>query len=91
MVFPMTGQATRRTPSTPFYPRTWARRSSSLPVYTPGAFTNDPIFDNCDSNPTCTEAWALRVLHSQDVYIYGAGFYSFFNNYDQTCIGDESC
>jgi hypothetical protein len=34
MMFPITGQATRRTPSTPFYPRTWARRSSSLPAST---------------------------------------------------------
>ena len=60
---------------TPYY----MPNPDALGVYTPGAFTNDPIFDNCDSNPTCTEAWALRVLHSKDVYIYGAGFYSFFN------------
>ena len=60
---------------TPYY----MPNPDALGVYTPGAFTNDPTFDNCDSNPACTEAWALRVLHSQDVYIYGAGFYNFFN------------
>jgi glucan 1,3-beta-glucosidase len=60
---------------TPYY----MPNPDALGVYTPGAFTNDPTFDNCDSNPACTEAWALRILHSQDVYIYGAGFYNFFN------------
>jgi glucan 1,3-beta-glucosidase len=60
---------------TPYY----MPNPDALGVYTPGAFPNDPTFDNCDSNPACTEAWALRVLHSQNVYIYGAGFYNFFN------------
>ena len=60
---------------TPYY----MPNPDALGVFTPGAFTNDPTFDNCDPNPVCTEAWALRVLHSQDVYIYGAGFYNFFN------------
>lgn len=51
----------------------------ALGVFTPGTFTNDPTFANCDSDLTCTEAWALRILHCSDIYIYGAGFYNFFN------------
>jgi len=27
-------------------------------------------------------AWGLRVLNSTDILVYGAGLYSFFNNYD---------
>ena len=26
--------------------------------------------------------WGLRVFDSQDLHVYGAGLYSFFNNYD---------
>lgn len=31
---------------------------------------------------SCNIAWGLRVLNSQSVNVYGAGLYSFFNNYD---------
>ncbi len=36
-------------------------------------------------------SWGLRVVDSKDVLVYGAGLYSFFNNYDQTCLETESC
>lgn len=26
--------------------------------------------------------WGLRVVDSTDLHVYGAGLYSFFNNYD---------
>jgi glucan 1,3-beta-glucosidase len=57
-----------------------------------GDFTMDPTFDNCDANDaSCLSAWALRVLNSTDVFIYSAGFYSFFQDYDEGCIDTESC
>jgi len=31
------------------------------------------------------------VVSSSDVYIYGAGFYQWFDNYDESCIATESC
>ncbi|GJJ12295.1 hypothetical protein Clacol_006536 [Clathrus columnatus] len=31
-------------------------------------------------------AWALRIVHSQNILLYGAGFYSFFQDYDTVCI-----
>jgi glucan 1,3-beta-glucosidase len=34
---------------------------------------------------TCREAWALRIIESSQVYIYGGGFYSFFNDYLDQC------
>jgi len=33
----------------------------------------------------CADAWALRVLDSQDILTYGAGLYSFFSNYSTSC------
>lgn len=59
---------------------------------------NDPDFDNdcavldsggiiSGANVTapCRMAWALRIIDSSDVVVYGAGLYSFFNNYNTTC------
>ncbi|CAK7236915.1 hypothetical protein SBRCBS47491_009798 [Sporothrix bragantina] len=50
----------------------------------------DPSFDSC-TGATCARAWGLRIVNSTDVFIYGAGLYSFFDNYDQTCLDTESC
>ncbi|KXJ89777.1 glycoside hydrolase family 55 protein [Microdochium bolleyi] len=33
----------------------------------------------------CANAWGLRIIDSSDIFIYGAGLYSFFNNYSTTC------
>ncbi|CAK7562702.1 MAG: hypothetical protein SEPTF4163_000554 [Sporothrix epigloea] len=50
----------------------------------------DPSFDSC-SGATCARAWGLRIVNSTDIFVYGAGLYSFFDNYDQTCLDTESC
>lgn len=63
---------------------------NALSPYTIGAFPSDPTFDECGDSD-CTEAWALRILNSTDVYIYGAGLYSFFSNYDLSCNKQEQC
>ncbi|KAK3322698.1 pectate lyase superfamily protein-domain-containing protein [Apodospora peruviana] len=39
----------------------------------------------------CERAWGVRAVDSKDVFIYGAGLYSFFDNYDQECLKTESC
>ncbi|KAK1776428.1 pectate lyase superfamily protein-domain-containing protein [Copromyces sp. CBS 386.78] len=36
-------------------------------------------------NPACAMAWGLRILGSQNVVVFGAGLYSFFNNYNVNC------
>ena len=57
------------------------------------AFVNDPTFESCalsGAGPGCAKAWALRILNSTDILVYGAGFYSFFQDYDQTCVNDGS-
>ena len=59
-------------------------------AFPPQTAYNDPTFAECTTN-TCKKAWGLRVVDSSEVLIYGAGLYSFFENYDQTCLNTESC
>ncbi|KAG8946692.1 hypothetical protein FRC04_011470 [Tulasnella sp. 424] len=46
---------------------------------------HDPTFTNGASG------WALNIANSQQIYIYGAGHYSFFSNYDQGCLTGYTC
>ncbi|POS83598.1 Pectin lyase-like protein [Erysiphe pulchra] len=56
--------------------------------FTPNAAFSDPVFSG---SSTSKKAWGLRVTRSSQVFVYGAGLYSFFDNYDQKCIGTASC
>ena len=51
---------------------------------------NDPEFSDCDTE-LCRKTWGVRILESKDVYLYGGGCYSFFENYRQQCLDTESC
>ncbi|ORX52811.1 pectin lyase-like protein [Hesseltinella vesiculosa] len=53
----------------------------------------DPTYSDCQvtSTNSCNMAWALRSSNSSNIYVYGAGLYSFFNNYDQACLDPENC
>ncbi|GKT69145.1 glucan 1,3-beta-glucosidase [Colletotrichum tofieldiae] len=51
---------------------------------------HDPDFeadckDHDPSAPPCEMAWGLRVIGSRNVVAFGAGHYSFFNNYSTAC------
>jgi hypothetical protein len=59
-------------------------------VATSTIFPGDPTFDHCKTD-TCHSAWALRVIQSSNIYIHSAGAYSFFQNYNQTCVGTFDC
>lgn len=59
--------------------------------YTLGSFNGDPTFEDCVSGTSCENAWALRIISSQDILIYSAGLYSFFQNYDESCVDTETC
>jgi len=73
---------------TPYYQTT---PKAPLP-FTVNAKYNDPDFAECASGSlTCAMAWGLHIVSSRNVYLYGAGLYNFFLNYDQTCLKDESC
>ena len=57
---------------------------------------DDPTFTVCsnttdESTSPCKDAWGLRVLNSNNVLIWGTGFYSFFNAYAETCVGTKNC
>lgn len=48
---------------------------------------NDPDFAlSCENaiGENCAEGWGLRIIDSESIYVYGAGMYSFFDNYS-TC------
>lgn len=48
---------------------------------------NDPKYTDCNAD-NCKKAWGLRVVGSSDIHIYGAGLYSFFENYLKNCSTD---
>ncbi|CCX29619.1 pectate lyase superfamily protein-domain-containing protein [Pyronema domesticum] len=51
---------------------------------------NDPSYAGC-TTAACKKSWALRILNSKNILIYGAGLYSFFENYAQDCINPMTC
>jgi glucan 1,3-beta-glucosidase len=71
---------------TPYY----QPNPSALSPYAPGQFPRDPTFINC-ADDSCKGAWALRVIESTDVFIYSAGFYSFFQDNQLVCAPKENC
>ena len=71
---------------TPYY----QSNPNALSPFTPNSAYNDPTFSDC-SGGSCDKSWGLRVVSSSAVLVYGAGLYSFFDNYSQDCIATESC
>lgn len=63
---------------------------NALVPFTPNTAYSDPTFADCTTD-SCKKSWGLRVVDSSSVFVYGAGLYSFFDNYDQTCLDTESC
>jgi glucan 1,3-beta-glucosidase len=39
----------------------------------------------------CARTWGVRAVNSKDIFIFGGGLYSFFDNYDQVCVGENNC
>ncbi|KAK2734185.1 hypothetical protein FQN55_002896 [Onygenales sp. PD_40] len=71
---------------TPYY----QSNPNALVPFTPNPAFHDPDFAACTTD-SCKKAWGLRVIDSSDIYLYGGGLYSFFENYNQECLKDESC
>ncbi|KAH6677590.1 pectate lyase superfamily protein-domain-containing protein [Halenospora varia] len=65
---------------------------NALQPFAKQSFWNDPDFKrkckNIDGN--CAEGWGLRIINSNNIAIYGAGLYSFFNNYSTACSEHNS-
>ncbi|EXJ87179.1 glucan 1,3-beta-glucosidase [Capronia epimyces CBS 606.96] len=58
--------------------------------FPPNPTFKDPNFADCTTE-SCKKTWGLRIVDSDNVYMYGAGLYSFFDNYIQSCLDTESC
>ncbi|KAH8898176.1 pectin lyase-like protein [Thozetella sp. PMI_491] len=66
---------------------------ATTPFQVNAAFSDPDFAASCASSDakTCALSWGLRAVDSHDVFVYGAGLYSFFNNYDQTCLTTADC
>ncbi|CAM1509011.1 Fc.00g027500.m01.CDS01 [Cosmosporella sp. VM-42] len=59
-----------------------------------GAFPDDPTFADCNADSkSCHLAWGIRILDSSAVHILSSGLYSWFQDYDRTCVdsGKHNC
>ncbi|RFU25830.1 hypothetical protein B7463_g10508, partial [Scytalidium lignicola] len=74
---------------TPYY-----QPSPKAPAPFTGAYTyaDDPTFTYCGSDSaTCAYAWGMEIIGSSNLMFYGAGFYSWFQWYNQACLSLEAC
>ena len=54
--------------------------------WTPLTTYADPDFSNCDAGDAkCRMAWYNIITGSSNLYIYGSGFWTFFNHNKQNC------
>ncbi|KAF8078081.1 glycoside hydrolase family 55 protein [Lyophyllum atratum] len=70
--------------------------SSRCPYWQPSPPAPHPFSIDCaykDPNFSAidTSAWALSIESSKDIIIFGAGLYSFFQNYSQACLNTRDC
>ena len=63
---------------------------NALASFQPREDYHDPQFANCFL-PTCAKTYGLAIQNSTYIFNYGAGLYSFFNNYDSGCITTTNC
>ncbi|KAK4565490.1 hypothetical protein LTR86_004107 [Recurvomyces mirabilis] len=63
---------------------------NALDPWTPDSRYTDPTFEECFI-ATCYKTIGLNFFNSTYIFVYGAGLYSFFNNYDQGCLLTENC
>ncbi|KAG1736747.1 glycoside hydrolase family 55 protein [Suillus lakei] len=57
----------------------------------PGPFSISKVYDDPTFENGMTMAWGLWVQSSIDIIVFGAGHYSFFQNYSTTCEGNTTC
>ncbi|KAG5947190.1 hypothetical protein E4U60_003349 [Claviceps pazoutovae] len=58
--------------------------------FTTNSKFSDPDFAKC-TGTKCARTWGLRVQNSSNVFAYGGGLYSFFDNYAQQCVSANNC
>ena len=57
-----------------------------------GVFKSDPDYTCAAGDFSgCDESWAVIITESGNIFIAGAGIYSWFSTYSQTCIDTQKC
>ncbi len=63
-----------------------------------GKLPGDPSYDVCKSGSAdakelggCDESWAVIMRECANVFVAGAGLYSWFSTYSQDCIDQQAC
>ncbi|KAH0838819.1 glycoside hydrolase family 55 protein [Lanmaoa asiatica] len=54
--------------------------------YSSSSTYHDPTFSS-----SINAAWGMYVQSSSNIFLFGAGFYNFYQDYDQTCLTSNSC
>ena len=77
-----------------FYPdfQGYGATQAPAPFETDVVWIGDPVFDMCGSGTLfCNMAWAIIIQTSTNIFINGAGLYSWFQNYNETCVNTANC
>jgi hypothetical protein len=58
-----------------------------------GTFAGDPDYSCSASNEFsgCDESWSIIMTKSENIFVAGAGLYSWFSSYSQDCIDTQLC
>ncbi|PSR72174.1 hypothetical protein PHLCEN_2v11966 [Hermanssonia centrifuga] len=67
---------------------------TETPYFQPNPVPPSPFIPSTNVDPATLgvgAAWALTVQNAQNILVFGAGFYSFFNNYNTACQGTQNC
>ena len=71
---------------TPYWQGTGGPAQAPAP-WTPNGAFGDPTFSNCATNDAnCRMAWYERIVSGSNLYLYGSGFWTFFNDVGD-CLG----
>ncbi|UKZ56764.1 hypothetical protein TrVGV298_010605 [Trichoderma virens] len=78
----------------PYYQFTEATESPGPFNSSVGMYSGDPIFPDSTCNGTallCNFAWAVLMQGTTNLTIAGAGLYSWYDNYIETCVDTQNC
>ncbi|OJA12371.1 hypothetical protein AZE42_04340 [Rhizopogon vesiculosus] len=57
----------------------------------PAPFSTDATYYDPTFSSSINMAWGMYIQSSSDIIIFGAGFYSFFQDYTQDCLTTNTC
>ncbi|KAF7984997.1 hypothetical protein HWV62_9976 [Athelia sp. TMB] len=57
----------------------------------PAPFSTDSAYNDPTFSSSQTSAWGLYVKSSSDIFVFGAGHYSFYQDYNQACLNTTNC